>query len=177
MRESVSRSLTFVEGWGGRAPPSPQGPPPLGSDTGWEDAVTTPPPSHGQAVHPGTRTRTHTPHSTAVYSCQRCPLRESTFNNYCSYHVNVYPFLSSPSLNTLAVYCGICLSARRVLSGLENSLGRGGWETHGQLVTAPGPACSWLPSQAPRQTWPRGGRVALPGWSERGAPGMGAMER
>lgn len=59
-------------------------------------------------MHTPTHTHhsTHTPLRTAVYSCQRFPLKESTFTNY--YFVNVYPLLSSPSLNLF--YCCLLLN-------------------------------------------------------------------
>ncbi|EAW70582.1 tensin 1, isoform CRA_a, partial [Homo sapiens] len=51
-------------------------------------------------------TYAHTTLRTAVYSCQRFPLKASTFTNY--YFVNVYLLLSSPSLNLF--YCCLLLN-------------------------------------------------------------------
>lgn len=62
-----------------------------------------PPVSHGLSpcararAHTHTRSHTYTHHhNTVAYSCQRFPLKESTFSHFCYYFVNVYPFISPP---------------------------------------------------------------------------------
>lgn len=74
--------------------PSFHSSPTFGTDTGWEDTVA----SHVSQVrtmHLCARKHTHT-HGTAVYSCQRFPLKESTFNNHCYYCVSVLSFSLLP---------------------------------------------------------------------------------
>ena len=107
-----------------------------GSDSAWEDTVTLCV-SQVRPVHPAhvhttcTHTHTHTHHSIAVCSCQRFPLKESTFNDYCYYCVNVYPFFSPLLPLNLPCCClllNLFVSQESAPSGLESGLGSGGWE-------------------------------------------------
>lgn len=141
--------------------------------------------SHTHTTH---HRHTHTHRSAAVYSCQRCPLKESTFNNDCYYRVNVYPSLS-PSPST----CLLLFSVEPVCQPGECCLvlkaGRGvGWggsacdSPHSPGRARPGPRPRLLlagpqPGLHGREAGPVPPRhVALPRWKERGGPGMGTME-